>query len=629
MLQTIHDKLKGIFAITILAALAVVFVFWGVDVSVGTFTQARGIEVNGREIAVEEVLNSYQQELSRYQAAFGEAGVPEDMRKELQRGALDRAVQSELLRQRTRTLGYGASNAQVLEAIRQIAAFQVAGQFSADAYHAALRSANLSPEQFEAEQREFVLARQLDRGVSASAFLLPGEFERVVTLRLETREIGWAVVPGAAFTDAVALDEAAIAAYYEEHRDRYMTEERADVAWVELNIDQLAAGVTIDEAQLRQFYDDNQARYSTAGRRRARHILFDAGADAAAAEARARAAYERARAGEDFAQLARELSDDPGSKDQGGDLGFAERSDFVAAFADAVWDMQPGEIRGPVKSDFGWHVIKLEEVEQESTRSFEEMRAELETELRRAEVEKAFGDRQEELDTLAFEAAGELEAVASKMNLPIRRMTGFTRAGGGELGSSRALIEAVFAADTLAGRELRTVELAPGRVVALGVTSHAPATPRALDEIRPLIVNAARLAQAQKLAAERADAVAKELRSGAAWDEATKAWQGMGGDLRLARRDDQQIPPEVAAAAFRAPVPQGQPSYGTATLASGDTAIWRVSAMRPGSLAALSPEERQEQGEQTRQRAQYTDAAVYVTSMKANAEVDVNPKLFE
>jgi peptidyl-prolyl cis-trans isomerase D len=629
MLQTIHDKLKGIFAITILAALGIVFVFWGVDVSVGTFTKARGIEVNGREIDVADVLRSYQDELSRYQAAFGEAGVPEDMRKELQRSALDRAVQSELLRQRTRKLGYAASDAQVLEAIRQVPAFQVAGQFSADAYHAALRAANLSPEQFEAEQREFVLARQLDRGVSASAFVLPAEFERAVTLRLEAREIGWAVVPGTAFTNAVTLDEAAIAAFYEAHKDRYMTEERADVAWIELNIDQLAAAVTIDEAQLRQFYEEHQARYTTAGRRRARHILIEAGGDAAAAEARARAAYQRAKSGEDFAKLAQELSDDPGSKQQGGDLGFAERSDFVAAFADAVWDMQPGEIRGPVKSDFGWHVIKLEEIAAEQTRSFEEMRAELESELRRSEVEKAYGDRQEELDTLAFEAAGDIESVASKMNLPVRRVAGFTRAGGGELGSSRALIEAVFAADTLAGRELRTVELAPGRVVALGVTSHAPAVPRTLDDVRLLIVNAARLEQAQKLAAEKAAAVVNELQSGADWDQATKAWQGMGGALRLARRDDPQIPPEVSAAAFRAPAPQGKPSYGTTILASGDSAIWRVTATRPGALAALSPEERGEQDQQARQRSEYTDAAVYVTAMRANAEVDVNPQLFE
>jgi peptidyl-prolyl cis-trans isomerase D len=443
------------------------------------------------------------------------------------------------------------------------------------------------------------------------------------------REIGWAVVPGAAFTDAVMLDEAAIAAWYEEHKDRYLSEERADVVWVEITIDELAAGVQVDEAQLRQHYEESRARYTTAGRRRARHILIEAGADPAAAEAKAKAVYDRAAAGEDFARLARELSDDPGSKDSGGDLGMAERGDFVAEFADAVWSMKAGEIRGPVKSPFGWHVIRLEEAAEESARPFEEVRAELEQDLRRSEVEKAFGDRQEELDTLAFEAAGNIETVASKMGLGIRGMAGFTRAGGGELGSLPAVINAVFSAETLAGRELRAVEVAPGRVIALGVTAHQPAVSRPLEEVRPLVTSAARLEQAQKLAAQRADNIAKELESGAAWDDATGGSQSAGRGLALVRRDDRQVPSEIAAAAFRAPVQQAKPSYGTAALARGDAAVWRVTAVRPGSLAALSPAEREQEAQAARERAELADAAVYVTSMRANAEVDVNPQLFQ
>jgi peptidyl-prolyl cis-trans isomerase D len=437
------------------------------------------------------------------------------------------------------------------------------------------------------------------------------------------------VVPGAAFLDAVQLDDGAIAAYYETHKDRYQTEERADVSWVEINLDELAAGAKIDEAQLRQYYDDNRARYTTAGKRRARHILIEAGQDPAAAEAKARAVYDRAAAGEDFAALAREFSDDPGSRGQGGDLGFAERGDFVAPFADAVWSMKPGEVRGPVRTEFGWHVIKLEDVAAEKTRPFDEVRAELEQELRRAEVEKAFGDRQEELDTLAFEAAGDLATVATKMNLPIRRLAGFTRAGGGDLGSRRELIDAVFSPETLAGRELRTVELSPGRVVALGVSAHRPAEPRPLAEIRPLIVNAARLELAQQQAAQRAQAAVKELASGADWEQASSRWRGAGGGLKLAQRKDEQVPAEVSAAAFRAPVPSGRPDYGTAALASGDTAIWRVSAVRPGSSAALSPEEGEEEARKARERVQLADIAAYVAALRASAEVDVNPELFE
>ena len=150
MLQTIHDKLRGVFAILILGALGVVFVFWGVDASVGSFTKAQGIEVNGKEVDVEGVRRQYQDELSRYQAAFGAAGVPEEVRTQLQTRALEQAVQGELVRQRTRKLHFFASDEQVLEAIRQIPAFQVGGKFSSDAYHAALRSAAMRPEQFEA-----------------------------------------------------------------------------------------------------------------------------------------------------------------------------------------------------------------------------------------------------------------------------------------------------------------------------------------------------------------------------------------------------------------------------------------------------------------------------------------------
>jgi len=631
MLQTIHDKLKGIFAIVILIALGVVFVFWGVDVSVGTFTKARGIEVNGREIAVEEVRRSYQDELSRFQAAMGADGVPEEMRASLQQRVLDQAVRTELIRQRTRKLDFQASNSEVLEAIRQVPAFQVAGQFSPDAYHAALRSINMSPDRFEAEQREYVLARQLDRGMYNSAFILPGELERQVALRNETRNLGWVSLPAIDFVDAVKLDDAAIQAHYDTNRALYQTEEQATVDFIELDIEAFAAEASIGDEQLHQYYEENKARYSQAGRRHVRHILVEVGDDAAAAETRARRVYERARAGEDFAALAKEVSDDTGSKDSGGDLGFAERGDFVAPFADAVWEMEPGEIRGPVKTEFGWHVIKLEAVAEESARSFDEVRAELEPELRRTQVEKAFGDAQEELDTLAFEASGDLAAVATKMNLPLKRVLGVTRAGSVELAATPQLIEAVFSPDVLAGRELRTVELAPGRVVALGVSAHTPASARPLEEVRAQVVEAARLAEAGKLAAARAAEIAAELSNGAAWDVATAKWRKDASTQapKSVRRDDVSIPAEIREAAFRAKAPADKPRYGVAELGNGDSGVWTVTGVERGQLAALPADQRKQEHDAARDRSAMSDAMVYITSLRANADVDVNPQVFE
>jgi peptidyl-prolyl cis-trans isomerase D len=633
MLQTIHDRLKGIFAITILVALGVVFVFWGINFSsdFGGFTRAQGVEVNGREVPVEEIRQDYQEQLSRMQAAFGEAGVPDEMQSSMQKQVLDQAVRTELIRQRTRKLGFEATDAEVLEAIRQVPAFQVDGRFSPDAYHAALRSINLSPERFEAEQRQYVLARQLDRGLYSSAFVLPAELERRVALLEETRTIGWVAVPAREFEPAVALDDAAIAAYYEANQSRYMTEEQATVDYVELDIDDYAARADVSEDALREFYEEVKARYTQGGRRHARHILFAAGNDDAAAEANAKRAYDRAVAGEDFAALARELSEDPGSKDTGGDLGEAERADFVGPFGDAVWSMQPGEIRGPVKTEFGWHVIKLESASPETTRSFEEVRAELEPEFRRVQVEKAFGDAQEELDTTAFEAQGDINAVASELNLPVEHIERYTRAGSEALGAAPKVTEAVFAAEVIAGRELRTVELEPGRVIALGVRAHQPARAKPLEEVRAEVVEAARLEAAGKLAAARAGEILAELEKGAAWPAAAARWAGEAATQapKPAGRQDPGLPAEVRDAAFRAPLADGKPSYGVATLANGDTALWTVTAAQKGQLSAKTADEKQSTKDEARDRIAMSDATVYITTMRTNADIDVNPQLFE
>jgi peptidyl-prolyl cis-trans isomerase D len=632
MLQTIHDKLKGIFAVAILVALGIVFVFWGVNFStdISGFSRAKGIEVNGREISVEEVRRNYQEQLSRMQAAMGDAGVPDEMRNAMQQRVLDDAVRQELIRQRTAKLDYEASDAEVLETIREVPAFQVDGKFSPDAYHAALSSIGLSPERFEAEQRQYALAKQLDRGIYNSAFVLPAELERQVALRDEKRSIGWVVLPAKSFEAGVTDDEAAVAEYYEANKSRYMTEESAVVDYIELDIDEFAAKAEVTEDALRQYYEENKARYTQPGRRHARHILFAAGEDDKAAEEKAKKAYARAAAGEDFAALARELSEDTGSKASGGDLGDAQREDFVAPFADAVWSMKPGEIRGPVKTEFGWHVIKLEGVTPETTKPFGEVRAEIESEYRHAQVEKAFGDAQEALDTAAFEAGGDIGAVAQKTGLPVRRIEHYTRSGSSELAATRQLTQAVFSPEVLAGREIRTVELEPGKVVAVAVKGHSPSVAKPLDEVRADVTAAWRLEQAGKLAAVRATEAAAALAKGAAWAATVAPWRdGADVEPKPVGRQDEAVPQEVREAAFRAPQPAGGPRFGTAALANGDTALWTLTAVEKGSLAAMTADARRQAHDEARERSAMSDATAYVTALRKGAEVDVNPQLFE
>jgi len=636
MLQAIHDNLKGVFAMIILGALAVVFVFWGVEfVSVGGLTASQGIEVNGQDVNTTEIRQAYQDEITRYQAAFGAADLPAELRERVRQDVLEGAIRQELIRQRTDEQRFRASNAEVLETLREIPAFQVDGKFSKDAYYAALRSANLEPAVFEAQQKQFVAARQLDRGIYTSAMVLPQEYARRVALVNETREVAWLVVPAARFMEEASPDEAAIADYYARNKANYQTEESANLQYVELSLADLSADVTVTEEALLAFYEDNLDRYTSIERRRASHILVTSSGDDAADEAKAKAAYERAVAGEDFAKLAAELSQDPGSAQQGGDLGWAERGNFVAPFADAVWSMKTGEISAPVRTEFGWHVIKLDGVEAGEVRSFEAVRSEIEPEYRRFESERLFSDLQDQLDTDAFEAGGDLQRVAEALALEIRTQDGFTRAGGGPLGNSTALVNAVFEPDVLSGSQLRTIELAPGRVVAIKVVAHEPPREKPLDEVRGEVVAALALESARQATAMRAEALAEELRAGAEWGSVAKPWipaeatDPTSAVLRFINRNEASVPAEIVAATFKAGEPAGKPLFGTTTLASGDTAVWTVTYVKPGSLAPLSPAQRAQAMREARNRASLQDASVYVTALRSKAEVKVNPQLFE
>lgn len=631
MLQAIHDRLKGIFAMTIIGILGVVFVFWGVEfVSVGGFTATQGIDVNGEDVDGEAVRRAYLEELSRYQAAVGDAEVPEEVRKNIEKQVVDDAVRVELIRQRTDDMRYLATDADLVKSLQSIPAFQVDGKFSRDAYLAALTSANVEPARFEEDQRRQLAARQLDRGLFASSFVLPAELDRRIALRGERRELAWVVVPAAEFATGIAPDDAALQAYYDGHRAQYMTEERANLEYVELSLEQVGAGVAVTEEALQTYYNDHLERFSSVEQRRARHILIAASGDDAADEAKAKAAYDRARAGEDFAALAKELSADTGSAAQGGDLGWAERNFFVAPFADAVWSMQPGELRGPVRTEFGWHVIRLDEVRPGAVKPIEEVRPELEADYRREQSERLFNDLQEQLDTQAFEAAGDLRRVADSLALPVKSLAGFSRAGGGDLGSAPALVKAVFEPTVLRGEQLATVELAPGRVAAIKVVAHEAPRERPLDEVRDQVRAAVVLAGARERAKVRAAELAAQLSAGTAWDAvAGGAAVGQAGSaLREVGRSDPTVPPEVATAAFRAPANASLPAYGSVELPSGDAAVWVVGRVRPGTEFVADAGLRTEASREAREFASFQDATVYVNQLRANAKVKVNPQLF-
>ena len=393
MLQSIHDKLKGWLAAVVLGAIGLVFVFWGINWTLSAPTYAA--KVNGSEVSANEVRQSYQQQLAQVERQSN-GSVSEAQRNEIKMRVLDDYVNSEALVTRADALGYRVSDQELLQAMSQVPLFQVDGKFDYAHAVAVLRAQGRSIPEIEALFRRDVKLRQLDSALTMSSFATAYGSEAAASADQAAARARLADAFRRRNTRPRPLpDDADLKTYYDAHKSEYMTPETVDLRYVEISLAQLASKVSVDDAQLKAYYDEQKAktpeRFTQPEQRRVSHILLPVAnpKDDAAVKAKAEGILKRAQAGEDFAKLAKEFSQDPGSAAQGGDLGWSERKAFVAPFADAAFSMKVDEIRGPVKTQFGYHILKLVGIQPATVKTFEQSKADLETEYRRNEAEKA------------------------------------------------------------------------------------------------------------------------------------------------------------------------------------------------------------------------------------------------
>ncbi|MGH8133921.1 MAG: peptidylprolyl isomerase, partial [Steroidobacteraceae bacterium] len=415
MLQSIGDRLKGHrwLAYLVLGPLALIFAAWGaygiVNLSVGGSNYAA--EAAGTKISLEKARSAWLQEQSQWQQRLGGAEIPPELRSRLQDQVLEGMIRSALIAQRTHDLGYRVGHEELLAAVHNEPAFQVAGQYSPDAARDALARAGISPDTFQDELRAELQSTQLENAIRASDFLTPVELARLRDLQDQEREVRYLILPAAKFPPA-PVDDAAVQAYYQAHPSQYLTPESAHLQYAQLRLETLEAQVTVSDADLHAQYEKEKSRLTVPERRHASHILIT-GQDAAALK-QADEVLAQARAGKDFAALARQYSKDPGSARNGGDLGWADRSTFVAPFTQALFSMKVGEIAGPVKTQFGYHIIRLDEVQAGKGKSFDEARPQLEAEMRRDRATDRFGDLQEQLQRKLEQPGADLNALAQE-----------------------------------------------------------------------------------------------------------------------------------------------------------------------------------------------------------------------
>jgi len=631
MLQSIHDKLKGWLAGVVLGAIGLVFVFWGINWTLSAPNYAA--KVNGSEVSANEVRQSYQQQLAQVERQSN-GPISDAQRNEIRRRVLDEYVNTEALVTRADALGYRVGDQELLDAMSQVPIFQVDGKFDKAHAVAVLRAQGRSIPEIEALFRRDAKLRQLDSALSLSSFATATEIKQYRALTRQQRELAWVAFSADKYANQATPDDAAVKTYYDAHKSAYMTPETVDLRYVEISLSQLASKVSVDDAQLKTYYDEQKVktpeRFNEAEQRRVSHILLSVAnpKDDAAVKAKAEGILKRAQAGEDFAALAKQFSQDPGSAQQGGDLGWSERKVWVAPFADAAYSMKVDEIRGPVKTQFGYHILKLVGIRPATVKTFEQSKADLETEYRRSEAEKLFNNAQDQLADAALQNTTDIDVVARKAGLTVLEVPAFSRTdGGGALGKVPAVIEAAFSQDVLDGRLSPIVEVEKGRGVVLRATDHKLPQQKPLDAVRSEVISRWKQQRGAELAAAAAADAVKRLTAGESWDAVVKTAGASALPPKFVTRSDQDVPLEIRTAAFGQPKPAGKPIYSDARLANGDAAVIALSAVRE----APSDPKVEDLGLRQQFAAQVasTEAQGYAAAARADAKVILNPQAIE
>ncbi len=603
MLQSIRERAQGWIAWVIVILISIPFALWGVQEYLGVGGEPVAAKVNGQEITERELDRQFQRFRMEMRERLGKSYNPDlfddnAMRKEV----LNDLIRNNLILQASLDLGLRAGDQQVRDTILSIPAFQKNGRFDKTAYENALRNQGKSPAQFEQSVRGSLMTSQLSTVVSASEFLTAAELEEAVSLLRQKRRFDYFILPSKRFESKAPVADADVQAYYQEHQAEFRTPERIKLDYILLSANALASdGSSVDEKQLQELYESRLDQYRTPEQRRVRHILITLpmGADEnAGLEARARIdkLHGSLKLGADFAELAKESSQDPGSAGQGGDLGMFEKGLMDQAFDEAAFALELGAISEPVRSSFGYHLIQVTEIQAEQVVPFEEVREELVILAGSDEAERRYFELAEQLGIISYENPDSLLPAADALELEIQHTDWVDRSGGSDgISGEQKVIGAAFSDEVLRqGFNSELIEIDDPKLgqqaIVVRVAEHEESALRSVDEVREEISRQIRSRNAAEAARNEARALAERIASG-------ESVENVAADYSLehsalVERNDPETPAGVLTRAFLLPAPvNATPSVGVADLWDG-SAVVVLRAIEKGSLDALEDHER-------------------------------------
>ena len=631
MLQAIRNNAQGLFVWIIVGLIVISFALFGLGSYLSGASKVTAASVNGVEISGTDLTRAYQNYQERLRQMLGEQYNPEmfgtaRIKNEVLQGLITQEVMNQLLYEQ----GYQASAAQVLGKLKTFDVFKEDGQFSASRYKQVLAQQGMNGEAFENDLSRDIATQQINAAISKSAFLTAKEKQNLALLENQKREIGYFNISLKPYRKQVTVTDEDIKAHYEKNSQLYLTQEKVQLDYLELNMDEVAARQEISDDTIKQRYESSPENYMASDNIAANKKIADI--------------RKKILDGADFAELAKQHSDDKGSASQGGDLGYLTRG-VEENFDKVVFSLKKGEVSSVIKSKEGFQLVKVEDIRpgdpeerkvrlilvkaEKKLQSFADVKDAIKKELQYQEASKVFFDDADKLNNLSFETPDSLEPVADTLGLKLKSSELMTRRGGTGLFANPKIIKAAFSNEVLKeGRNSELIELSDSHLVVLRIKEHKAASVEPLDKVKTRIKDRLLQEQASKKAQKVTNDILARLKNNESIESVQSLypeskWVKTGWIKRKTNTEEKisvGLPDQVRQHAFTMPKPEsGMTSWDKVNLAAGDQAVMAVfkvenvdEAMRSNDIARITL------------LSGNTDYNAYVQYQKSQADISIS-----
>lgn len=577
MLTTIREKAQGAFAWIILVVICVPFALWGIQNYIDTGKEAPVASVGDKDFYQRDVNNAYEQ----YAQNFRGMNIDEQL---LKRQALDKLIKDEVLLQYAHVEGLVATDSSARDSIKTLPYFQTDGKFDEKRYKSLLTSQRMSSTEFVNKIKSAMIMEQFQRSIIDSSFATQYTVENFFKIQNQQRDADYITVSLEKVTAQPSDQE--IAAYYQQHQDAFKMPEQVSVEYVELSLEELAKKIAVTDDKLKAYYEEQKEQYSTPERRKISHILFavNAKTDDKAALEKALKAQQDLKT-KDFSAVAAEVSDDKLTAKKGGDLGLFIVGSMEKSFEDAASALKAGEVSQPVKSSFGYHLIKVTELVPAEVKSFDAAKNEVTKAYQKAQAENAFYEAGEKLTEMSYENPDNLQTVSETLALGVKKSGLFARDKGDGIGAEQKIRDAAFSEEVLQGNNSAPIELGTDRLVVLRLLERKPAAVRELNSVKQEVITALTNEKARQQAVDQATKIKVRLQAG-------EAIQKVAADYKLAvkevtglTRSKSTLPEQLNDAIFKAAKPvAGKATTLAVPMSTGEQVVVSLKKVTPGVM---------------------------------------------